>query len=200
MWTEPLAVTSQVVKVLESLDIPYFVGGSLASAFHGVPRATMDADLVADMRLDQVEAFVERLGGAFYADPVMIQDAIRHRSSFNLIHLSTMFKVDVFIRKERAFDHSQFQRRAPQILALEPELTAYIASPEDIILAKLEWYRLGGEVSDRQWRDIRNILEVQADRLDWAYLRRWAAQLELSDLLERAKDEASPQAGLGDGE
>ena len=190
MLTEPLAVTVQVVDVLEALDIPYFIGGSLASAFHGVVRATMDVNLVADMRLEQVEPFVQRLGDAFYADSVMIRDAIRRRSSFNLIHLQTMFKVEIFIRRQRPYDSSQFERRASQTLSLEPEMTAYIASPEDTILAKLEWYRLGGEISDRQWQDVRNIIEVQADCLDWAYLRRWAAQLNLSDLLERVRGES----------
>ena len=190
MLTEPLAVTVQVVDVLEALDIPYFIGGSLASAFHGVVRATMDVDLVADMRLEQVEPFVQRLGDAFYADSPMIRDAIRRRGSFNLIHLQTMFKVDIFIRRQRPYDSSQFERRASQMLSLEPEMAAYIASPEDTILAKLEWYRLGGEISNRQWQDVRNIIEVQADRLDWAYLRHWAAQLNLSDLLERVRDES----------
>ncbi len=190
MLTEPLAVTVQVVDVLEALDIPYFIGGSLASAFHGVVRATMDVDLVADMRLEQVEPFVQRLGDAFYADSAMIRDAIRRHGSFNLIHLQTMFKVDIFIRRQRPYDSSQFERRASQMLSLEPEMAAYIASPEDTILAKLEWYRLGGEISNRQWQDVRNIIEVQADRLDWAYLRHWAAQLNLSDLLERVRDES----------
>ena len=190
MLTEPLAVTQQVVNVLESLDIPYFIGGSLASAVHGVVRATMDVDLVADMRLEQVEPFVQRLGEDFYADAAMIRDAIRRHSSFNLLHLQTMFKVDIFIRRQRAYDRSQFERRISQTLSLEPEMTAYIASPEDTILAKLEWYRQGGEVSDRQWRDVRNVIDVQADRLDWAYLRQWAAQLNLSDLLERVRNES----------
>jgi len=190
MLTEPLAVTVQVVDVLEALDIPYFIGGSLASAFHGVVRATMDVDLVADMRLEQVEPFVQRLGDAFYADSAMIRDAIRRHGSFNLIHLQTMFKVDIFIRRQRPYDSSQFERRVSQMLSLEPEMAAYIASPEDTILAKLEWYRLGGEISNRQWQDVRNIIEVQADRLDWAYLRHWAAQLNLSDLLERVRDES----------
>ena len=190
MLTEPLAVTQQVVNVLESLDIPYFIGGSLASAVHGVVRATMDVDLVADMRLEQVEPFVQRLGEDFYADAAMIRDAIRRHSSFNLLHLQTMFKVDIFIRRQRAYDRSQFERRISQTLSLDPEMAAYIASPEDTILAKLEWYRQGGEVSDRQWRDVRNVIDVQADRLDWAYLRQWAAQLDLSDLLERVRNEA----------
>ena len=190
MLTEPLAVTTQVVEVLESLDIPYFIGGSMASAVHGVVRATMDVDIVADMQLKQVEPFVLRLGDTFYVDSNMIRDAIHRRSSFNMIHLETMFKVDVFIRKARPYDHNQFDRRVSQILSTEPETTAYVASPEDTILAKLEWYRQGGEISDRQWQDVLNIIDVQENRLDWTYLRQWASQLKLSDLLERAESEA----------
>lgn len=93
--------------------------------------------------------------------------------------------MDVLIRKTRPYDNSQFERRMLQTLSREPEMDAYVASPEDMILAKLEWYRLGGEVSDQQWNDVRNIIDVQADRLDWAYLREWAVKLQLSDLLER---------------
>ena len=107
-----------------------------------------------------------------------------------MIHLESMFKVDVFIRRARPYDHNQFERRVSQILSTEPETTAYIASPEDTILAKLEWYRQGGEISDRQWQDVLNIIDVQENRLDWAYLRQWASQLKLSDLLERAELEA----------
>ena len=97
-----------------------------------------------------------------------------------------MFKVDIFIRKTRPFDQSQFDRRERQSLATEPERFAYVASAEDMILAKLEWYRLGGENSDRQWRDVQNIINVQAGRLDEAYLKQWAVQLGVLDLLERA--------------
>jgi hypothetical protein len=116
----------------------------------------------------------------------MMSDAIQRLSSFNVIHIPTMFKVDVFILKRRSFDHVQFQRRISQVFASDPETRAYTTTAEDIVLAKLEWYRMGGEVSDRQWRDILGVLKVQSGRLDLKYLQHWAGELRVVDLLEHA--------------
>jgi hypothetical protein len=191
MLSEPTAVTLTVIDVLDSLSIPYLIGGSFASAIHGIARMTANTDLIADIRLDQADALAAALGGAFYLDLETIREAIRRRGSFSMIHLQTMFKVDVFVVKQRPFDRAQMERRQRVAISQEPERFAYIATAEDNILAKLEWYRLGNETSERQWRDVQNVMKTQAERLDVPYLRQWAATLGLEDLLQRALGQAS---------
>lgn len=190
MQGEATRITLLVTQTLERLGIPYAVGGSLASSLHGVMRSTLDVDIVADVHPEHIQPLVAALSSEFYADDEMMRDAIEHRSSFNLIHYETAFKVDIFIRKLRAFDQMQLERRIPTVIATDPEQSVYVVSAEDIVLAKLEWYRLGGEVSDRQWRDILGVLKVRTDELEVAYLRHWAGQIGVSDLLERAFKEA----------
>ena len=186
MLAEPIAVTLLVVNALEDLGIPYMIGGSLASAAYGVARSTLDTDLIAVINMKQAEPLASTLAKDFYVDIEMIKDSIQHQSSFNIVHLKTMFKVDIFIAKQRPYDRNQFQRKILQSISSDPETLAYLTTPEDIVLVKLEWYRMGGEVSDRQWRDILGVLFVQADRLDQDYLRKWAAELGIADLLQRA--------------
>lgn len=190
MLPEAVGVMLLVVEAFDRLHIRYFIGGSMASALHGVTRSTIDADIVAEIDLEQAQALAEILKGDFYADEEMILDAVLHRSSFNLIHLKTMFKVDVFVSKERPFDRAQFVRREKQVFSIDPDQKAFVATAEDIVLAKLEWYHLGGEVSDRQWKDILGVIKIQAGRLDLDYLQKWAAELNVSDLLQRALNES----------
>ena len=190
MLPESVGVLLQMVRIFDNLHIPYLVGGSMASALYGVARSTLDADFVVEMRAEQVDRFVEALGQDYYHDDEMIHDAIHHHSSFNLIHLKSMFKIDVFIRKERPYDRVEFERRVEQVLAIDPEEKAFFSTAEDMILAKLEWYRLGGEVSDRQWQDVLGILKVQADRLDLLYLGKWSKELNTADLFQRALKES----------
>ncbi len=191
MQSESTRITLFVTQVFERLGIRYAVGGSFASSLHGVMRSTLDVDIVADMRLEHIAPLVEALSPDFYADDEMMKDAITHHSSFNLIHYETAFKVDVFIRKERAFDQAQLERRALAVIGMDPETSLYITSPEDTILAKLEWYRMGGEVSDRQWRDILGVLKTRAGELDLPYMRLSAVTLNVTDLLDRALREVA---------
>lgn len=186
---ETTRLTLLVARVLEKLGIIYAVGGSFASSLHGVMRSTLDVDIVADMKLEHIPALVSALSTEFYTNDEMMRDAINRRSSFNLIHYETAFKVDIFIRKLRVFDQMQLERRRITLIASDPEERVFIISPEDIILAKLDWYRMGGEVSERQWRDILGVLKIRAGELDMAYLQKWASELKVLDLLERVLKE-----------
>jgi hypothetical protein len=179
-----------VVTAFNDLHIEYFVGGSIASMIFGEPRLTVDADLVARVLGSHAAPLVERLRPTYYADLTAIQAAVRDGSSFNLIHLDTMAKVDVYVAWRSEFARSQFARRLRQNVGTVEPLDLYLATPEDTVLAKLEWFRKGGEVSDRQWRDVLGVLKVQAGALDRPYLRDWAARLNLTDLLRRALDDA----------
>lgn len=187
--SEALQVTLLVTNLLDELNIPYVIGGSMASIIHGMLRTTMDVDIVADIQQEQTQAFLAGLKNAFYADGVMILQAIQRRSSFNLIHLTTMFKVDIFIPKAHPFDQQQLNRRISERIAEDSDESIWVLSAEDIVLAKLDWFRLGGEVSERQWRDILGVLKTQQSDLDIAYLKEWAAQLGVTELMERALEE-----------
>jgi hypothetical protein len=186
---EILAAITPVVEAFEELGVAYHIGGSVASSAYGILRATFDADLVADLRLEHVRPLVKQLEAEYYIDADAVRDAIRRRGSFNAIHLDTMLKVDVFIPKTRAFDQEELRRTRQEIL-IEGTRPFYMASPEGTILNKLEWYRMGGEVSDRQWNDILGVLKVKGTALDMAYMQRWAKALQVTDLLERALVEA----------
>jgi len=184
--TPDIQVTiTPLVEALEELGVPYHIGGSVASSLYGLPRLTIDVDIVADLRQGHVRPLIDQLQTDYYIDEDMIRDAIKRRGSFNVIHLDTMLKVDVFIPKTRLFDQEELRRVQQEVLS-EGTRPFNIASPEGTILNKLEWYRMGGEVSDRQWNDILGVLKVQGTHLNMAYLQRWAANLNVTDLLERA--------------
>ncbi len=184
--TPDIQVTiTPLVEALEELGVPYHIGGSVASSLYGLPRLTIDVDIVADLRMGHVRPLVNQLQTIYYIDEDMVRDAISRHSSFNIIHQDTILKVDVFIPKSRLFDQEEL-RRAQQEVLLEGTRPFNMASPEGTILNKLEWYRMGGEVSDRQWNDILGVLKVQGTNLDMAYLQKWSANLKVTDLLERA--------------
>lgn len=190
---EPIVVTLDAVAAFAPLGIRYAVGGSLASSLHGKPRSTDDVDLVAEITFAHVTPLVAAWSEAYYADDEMIRDAIRRRSCFNIIHLATMLKIDVFIAGNDALVREELSRARPHRVSDVPPRELVLASAEDIVLQKLSWYRIGGGVSDRQWRDVLGVLAVGAGTLDTEYLRRWAGHLSVEDLLERAlaEDEAT---------
>jgi hypothetical protein len=181
-----------VLGALDRLGIPHYVGGSLASSAHGVPRASIDADVVAWLTPERAESFIAAMSGAYYLSEERVRDAIRRRASCNLIHLDTMIKIDLFVAKDRPFERRALERRETIEVSDQPPATLPVASAEDIVLAKLEWYRAGGESSSRQWEDVLGVLRMNpGEALDLDYLRGGAAELEVEDLLSRALEEAS---------
>jgi hypothetical protein len=183
---EILDVLQRVIVKLEALGIPYMVSGSAASSFHAFVRTTQDGDLVVALGLDQVEIFATAFTPEFYLDRATIYRSLQMGSSFNLIHLESSLKIDFFPLRKRSFSQEEFSRRQPRLLLKESSAPAYVATAEDTILSKLEWYRAGGETSENQWKDVVGILKVQAGSLDLAYLSHWARDLRVEDLLEKA--------------
>jgi len=186
-----LTTLDPLIKAFRKIGIPYYIGGSVASSAYGIARATLDVDLISDLKTHHVDSLVEMLEFDYYIDREMILDAIKRSSTFNLIHLGTMLKVDIFVTKDRPYDQSAFQRKRKETLDEEQKADEfYLASPEDVILNKLEWFRMGGESSERQWYDVVGIMQVQSNSLDKNYLQHWALELKISDLLEKAFHDA----------
>ena len=180
--------TEPLIQFFEANAIQYHIGGSVASSAHGIPRTTLDVDLVADIKPEQVDQMVNALKAIYYIDGDMIKKAIKNESSFNLIHLQTIIKIDVFVLKKDPFNKQVMERAIEGNLNLGDEEPFFVrfSSPEDIILHKLSWFRLGGEQSERQWKDILGVLNIQQESLDFEYMQHWAKHIQVSDLLERA--------------
>jgi hypothetical protein len=187
--TSPAAGFLRLLDALRRLGISYMVGGSLASSIHGIPRSTNDIDLVADVSLDRVPALVAEMRPEFYIDPPeAIHRALQTGRMFNLIHLASSYKYDLYPLSPEPYQQAAFARRQEvesSLVGAEP-VRFYVSSPEDTILAKLSWYRSGGGVSERQWSDVLDVIRVKRDLLDLTYLRQWARQLQVVDLLEEA--------------
>jgi len=173
-------VAQLVLQALEEHEIAYMVVGSLASNIHGVPRATQDADIVIECNKPSLDSFMDSLQGNFYADKQMALDALKNRSMFNVIHYSSGFKIDLIVRKSRSFDLEEFERRIQMDFR---GAARWVASPEDTVLAKLEWSQMSE--SERQFYDAVNIAKIQRSKLDIQYLKRWANELNISKLLDK---------------
>jgi hypothetical protein len=185
-----MQVVRDVVTACEANEISYALGGSMASSYHGIARFTADADLAVEPFPGREEAFGCSFDQDYYVNVDAIRRANRDRSSFNLIHTAMGFKADIFVMKPRPFEISLMARKRPAPIDGDRPWVE-VVSPEDVILLKLEWFRLGGEMSDRQWGDILGVLRVQAGQLDADYLDHWAAELGVLDLLGKARDEAT---------
>jgi uncharacterized nucleotidyltransferase DUF6036 len=183
-------VFRRITKALDQAGIGYMLSGSFASAYYGVPRSTQDIDLVIAASAEQLRSFIDALPEAeYYADLNSALDARKRQSMFNVIDLATGWKIDMIIRKSRAFSQEEFHRRQRTSLY---EVPLFVASAEDVIISKLEWARLAQ--SQRQIEDAAAILRVRWDVLDHSYLAKWIAELGL----KKEWDDAQRVAGVVD--
>jgi hypothetical protein len=183
----PEEVLKIVAEKLDDCGIAYMIVGSFASNVHGKPRTTHDADMVIEIDEPSLEKFAQTLGNDFYFDVEAARDAIRSSFMCNALHYDTGFKIDFFIRKNGAFALSEFERREINDLLGRP---CWFATAEDTILAKLEWSKMGE--SERQFNDAVNIAKVQGAKLDFTYLQRWAADLQIENFLNLLLKEIKP--------
>jgi hypothetical protein len=179
----------RLTGLLDKAGIPYMVAGSMSSSLHGRPRATQDADVVIDPTEDQLASLITLLEQGYYVSRDAALDALRHRTMFNIIDLEGGWKADLIIRKDTPFGRQEFERRR-QIDAMGQML--WVVSPEDVILSKLEWMK--GRESEVQYSDALGVAVTQWANLDLEYLRTWATQLGVEDILIRLLKEAGEQA------
>jgi hypothetical protein len=180
-----------LVGCLDELGAPYLVGGSLSSSAFGHPRQTNDIDIVLDLPGARVSQAVAIFSPKFMVSESDITDAVTSRqayASFQLLHLERFLKVDVFVKQDTPIQEASFERRRK--IRFIGDVDAWFCSPEDSVLQKIRWYELGNRVSDRQWNDLVQVIEVQADQFDRAYFREWAAKLGIQELAEEALNEA----------
>jgi len=187
---QELIILESFTDILQQLDIAYAVGGSLASSIYGKVRFTEDADITVEPFDNQADKLIALLSSDYYISKEAVYQALKQQGTFNVIHLDSAFKIDVFVRKDTAFEKRFMARRKSIRLSDSLKKEFAVISPEDIVLLKLQWYRDGGFSSERQWNDVLGILTVQAERLDFDYLKKWAAILEISELLEKAVAES----------
>ncbi|MCE5185857.1 MAG: hypothetical protein LLF76_07000 [Planctomycetaceae bacterium] len=188
--SDELSVISQFVELLDALHISYAIGGSVASSVYGYVRFTQDADISVVPFDGKIHDFCARLTDRFYFSEDAIREAHRINGSFNVIHLETAFKIDVFVRYDKPFDRQMFARRRKLLLDESFPKEFELVSPEDIVLLKLQWYKDGGCVSEKQWNDIQGVLKTQSGGVDLVYLRQWAQTLSVGELLEHALRQA----------
>ncbi|HBG26217.1 MAG: hypothetical protein A2Y10_08910 [Planctomycetes bacterium GWF2_41_51] len=187
---QDITVLEKLTNTLEGLNIAYAIGGSMASSAYGIARFTQDADITVEPFDSVSNSLFDSLKNEFYISKDAMLQALKNRTSFNVIHLASAFKIDIFVRKETAFQIQMFAHsRKLQLGNLQKK--QIFVSPEDVILLKLDWYKQSDCVSDRQWSDIIGVLSVQKNSLDYKYLKTWSANLGLNDLLQKAISESN---------
>ena len=187
---EEYLALKQLTGALGGMKIDYAIGGSIASSLYGKVRFTQDADITVAAFGDKIEQLYTALKENFYITKDAMYQAISNRGSFNVIHLESAFKIDIFIRKDDDFHRQLFLRRKKVKLDESIEHLFDIVSAEDIILLKLQWYKSAGCVSERQWSDVLGVLAVQSQMLDMKYLRSCSEKLDLSGIFQKAVDES----------
>jgi hypothetical protein len=185
--SDPVAVALSVAQILEERGLRYLVGGSLASSMSGEPRSTLDVDIVVAMTDSDIATLVDGLRVEFDVDEHAVARAVRERSSVNVFHRTSAIKVDIFVMGGSPLDDEQMNGRQRVQVTADPDRYLYAYTPEDILLQKLRSFRMGHEISDRQWRDVLSILLVQGDALDRTYIRERAERIGIADLLARAE-------------
>lgn len=181
----------RITTALENAGIEYMLVGSLASTRYGSPRSTQDIDIVISADPAQLRSFIQHLDNKnYYVDLDPALEAHRNESLFNIIDLNTGWKIDLIFRKSTAFGQEEFRRRRKvELLGLQ----VFVASPEDVIIAKLDWAKQGASL--RQIEDAAAVLTVQDKALDMAYLEKWVSQLHLSDQWAAARQVAGTDRG-----
>ena len=192
MPAEPIRILLQVSRILDHLAIPYLTCGSIASSILGIPRATQDIDMVIDLPPAKVADFVTAFQVEFYIDSAAVMRAVQRSASFNAVHFETVQKIDFFLKQPNDYAAEEMRRRFAVAVDETESERVFIASPEDVILQKLVWYKLGSQISERQWNDILGVIKVQGDRLDLNYLGKWAGTLAVADLVDQALRAAAP--------
>jgi hypothetical protein len=183
--SDPIRVINKVAQIFQKHGIDYLVGGSLASSLHGIPRATQDVDIVADLGGKDIVKIAEVLSEDFFVDIEMITKAVSRKSSFNIIEKENIFKVDIFVMGNDEISRREMNRRVPYKINDDNE-SVYVCSAEDIIAHKLYWYNLGEGMSERQWNDALNVLKIQKNKLNLEYLKQVCSARGVTELLEKA--------------
>ncbi len=181
----PIEILLQTAVRLTRLKIPYMVTGAFAVSFYGKPRSTHDIDLIVEIDMSGIERIYEAFREDFYVSKEAMEEAVRYRSMFNIIHNETLTKIDFWMLEDTAFDRERFSRRVGEELRGVP---VYFSSPEDMIIVKLDWFKQT-EIH-KHYEDALGIVLVQQDSLDIEYVRQWCAKRSSGELLDRLVAEA----------